>query len=181
MTGGDPDVTQNPFQGTQPQVFRDPDCGSESIEDLSSGSGDVDHSERGIQADHRQPGESCHKMKAASKGASAPSRVVSQIPEFRVELLPKLVGRVVERPTQVQGQFGEGIRDGTHRGMVEPLTAISLMRLASSRCCRTPCRSVKVFIARTAKAQREIRAKTSSGDRETLPHRSDHLTTQFEN
>ena len=35
--------------------------------------------------------------------------IVGQIPEFVIELLPKLVCRVIERPPEVQGQLGKSI------------------------------------------------------------------------
>ncbi len=36
-------------------------------------------------------------------------RIVGQFPEFRIELLPKLVRRVIERPPKVQSQVDESI------------------------------------------------------------------------
>ena len=39
-------------------------------------------------------------------------RIVRQIPELRVDALPKPVRRVIERPSQVQSQIGKSIRDG---------------------------------------------------------------------
>ena len=36
-------------------------------------------------------------------------RIMGQFPEFRVDPFPKLIRRVIEGPSQVQGQFREGI------------------------------------------------------------------------
>ncbi len=36
-------------------------------------------------------------------------RIVGQFPEFGIELLPKLVRRVIERPSKIQGQVGKSI------------------------------------------------------------------------
>src|SRR5579863_2903526 len=43
---------------------------------------------------------------------------MGQSPEFWVELLPKLVCRVIERPPKVQRQVGKGIRNGWIEGMI---------------------------------------------------------------
>src|SRR6516165_3021018 len=44
--------------------------------------------------------------------------IVRQFPEFRVELLPKPICRVVERPSKVQSQIGESLRNGCNAGMI---------------------------------------------------------------
>ncbi len=52
----------------------------------------------------------CHRLEPRARhGLQHEPRVVGQRPEFRIESPPDGIGRMIERPAQIQRQFREGV------------------------------------------------------------------------